>query len=282
MLARLLETRTGQQLTTGRRWRLETALGPLLRERGLRSLDELVGAIVAGADPALADAVVEALLNNETFFFRDRASFDKLLGGVIERIAAERVARKRLRIWCAGCSTGQEAYSLAIHFAEQTERWRDWRIDILGTDVSASACAQAREGLYSQFEVQRGLPVRQMIRWFEEAGANQWRVARPLRDAVRFNVASLLDAIPAPGQFDIILCRNVLIYFPEATRRAVFERLAEAAAPGGCLMLGAGETIIGQTEHFLPDADHRGLYIRKSEQPTFAHAPPVRSRAARG
>lgn len=262
ILAGLLQTRTGQQLTNGRRWRIETALKSLMRERNLATLDQLIGALVSGQSPALADEVVEALLNNETFFYRDRGAFDLLINGALRRLEQARSAEKRLRIWCAGCSTGQEVYSLAMTFAENRTRWDGWRIDILGTDVSRSAIEQARQGHYSQFEVQRGLPVLQMIRWFGEEPGQNWLVVPELRDTVRFQVHSLTEPAPRPGRFDVVLCRNVLLYFSNEMRRTVFQRLAEASAPDATLMLGAGETVIGQTEEFASDPDHRGLYLR--------------------
>ena len=261
ILAGLLEARTGQQLTMNRRWRIETALGSLMRERGITTLDQLITTLVAAREPNLSDSVVDALLNNETFFFRDRSSFETLLKGALPRFHKARAKERKLSIWCAGCSTGQEAYSLAMTFAEERLRWQDWTIEILATDVSRSAIAQAREGLYSQFEVQRGLPVMQMMRWFEEQPGQQWRIARDLRSAVRSQVHNLTEAPPV-GRFDIILCRNVLLYFPAETQRAVFSRLAAASAPDGTLLLGAGETVIGHTNEFAPDPENRGLYLR--------------------
>ncbi|MET1112674.1 MAG: protein-glutamate O-methyltransferase CheR [Allosphingosinicella sp.] len=273
ILAGLLEARTGQQLTMSRRWRIETALQPLMRERSITSLDGLVAALVARSDERLAEAVVEALLNNETFFYRDRQAFETLLGPALRRLEATRRRERRLAIWCAGCSTGQEAYSIAMHFAEQKARWAGWTIDIVGTDVSRTAVEQARSGVYSQFEVQRGLAVMQMMRWFEELPGAAWRIAPDLRRAVRFEVASLVGLAPASVKFDIILCRNVLLYFSAETRRAAFARLASAAADDAALMLGAGETVIGQTDAFASDPECRGLYLR-------APARPERRRAA--
>jgi chemotaxis methyl-accepting protein methylase len=205
----------------------------------------------------IAQAVIEALLNNETFFYREPAAFD-LLDAAMIRLREARAETRRLRIWCAGCSTGQEAYSLAMHFAAD-DRWAGWTIDITGSDVSAAAIAQARAGLYSQFEIQRGLPVRQMLRWFDSEG-EQWRANAELRQKVLFRTHNLLDAPLLPGRCDVILCRNVLLYFTQSRRAAVFERLAKASAPDGVLMLGAGETVIGQTDRFISDSEHRGLY----------------------
>jgi len=262
ILAGLLEARTGQQLTMNRRWRIETALKSLMRERGIESIDQLITVLVAGRDSRLSDLVVEALLNNETFFYRDRAPFDLLLKGALRRFETARAAGKRLNIWCAGCSTGQEAYSIAMALAEDKGRWDDWKIDLVGTDVSQGVIERAREGLYSQFEVQRGLGVMQMMRWFSEEEGQQWRLSDEIRGRVRFKVASILDQPPRPGPYDIILCRNVLLYFADDKRRLAFDRIAEAAAPDACLMLGAGETVIGQTQAFAADPELRGLYTR--------------------
>ena len=264
ILAGLLEARTGQQLTMSRRWRIETALAALLRERGIPTLDELITILVMGREPSLATQVVEALLNNETYFFRDRTPFDLLSRAALPKLMQRRQSSKRLRIWSAGCSTGQEAYSLAMMFAEDPQRWAGWTIDVLGSDVSESAVRRAREGVYSQFEVQRGLGITQMIRWFEECEGG-WRAIEPLRRLVRFQVHNLLEPVPHPGEFDIVLCRNVLLYLNAERRTHVFERIASAMASDGCLMLGAGETVIGQTRRFEADTEARGLY-RLAEQ----------------
>ena len=259
ILAGLLEARTGQQLTMSRRWRIETALSALLRERGIATLDELITILVMGKEPGLSDQVVEALLNNETYFFRDRTPFDMLARHALPALAKRREGKRRLRIWSAGCSTGQEAYSLAMLFAEDPEAWRGWTIDILGTDVSSSVIGKANDGIYTQFEVQRGLAITQTVRWFEEC-EDGWRIAEPLRKSVRFKVHNLLDAPPERGEFDIILCRNVLLYLCLEKRAQAFERLASAMAGDGWLMLGAGETVIGQTARLAADPETRGLY----------------------
>ena len=261
ILAGLLEARTGQQLTMNRRWRIETALAALLRERGIATLDELITILVMGKEPALSNQVVEALLNNETYFFRDRAPFDLLARHALPKLAARRDPGRRIRIWSAGCSTGQEVYSIAMLFAENPDKWRGWTIDVLGSDVSAGVVDRARSGTYTQFEVQRGLGINQMIRWFEECD-DGWRAVEPLRKVVRFQVHNLMESPPHPGDFDIVLCRNVLLYLTPEKRRIAFDRLASALALDGWLMLGAGETVIGQTERFGADIEARGLYRR--------------------
>jgi chemotaxis protein methyltransferase CheR len=259
ILAGLLEARTGQQLTMNRRWRIETALSTLLREREIATLDELITILVMGREPNLANQVVEALLNNETYFFRDRAPFDLLSRHALPELAKRRQKTQRIRIWSAGCSTGQEVYSLAMLFAEDPEAWRGWTVDILGTDVSSACVDRARVGSYSQFEVQRGLAISQMIKWFEEC-PDGWRAVELLRKPVRFQVHNLLEPPPHPGGFDIVLCRNVLLYLSPDKKALAFERLASAMAEDGWLMLGAGETVIGQSSKLGADVKARGLY----------------------
>ena len=261
ILAGLLEARTGQQLTMNRRWRIETALSSLLRERGIQTLDELITILVMGKEPGLSNQVVEALLNNETYFFRDRAPFDLLSRHALPELAKKRHSSRNIRIWSAGCSTGQEVYSVAMLFAENAAQWHGWTIDVLGTDVSSMAVDRARSGLYSQFEVQRGLGINQPIRWFEECD-DGWRAVEDLRKTVRFQVHNMLEAPPHPCAFDVVLCRNVLLYLTAEKRRMAFDRLAAAMAPDGWLMLGAGETVIGQTDRFGADVQARGLYRR--------------------
>ena len=259
ILAGLLEAKTGQQLTMSRRWRLETALSVLLRERGIGTLDELITILVMGREPSLAEKVVEALLNNETYFFRDRAPFDMLERYALPELANRRADSRRLRIWSAGCSTGQEVYSLAMLFAQNPAQWSGWTIDILGTDVSNGCIERARAGVYSQFEIQRGLSITQMIKWFEESPEG-WRAIEPLRRQVRFQVQNILEPPPHPGGFDIVLCRNVLLYLSPEKKSLAFERLVAGMAEDGWFMLGAGETVIGQTNKLGADIKARGLY----------------------
>ena len=259
ILAGLLEARTGQQLTMSRRWRIETALSSLLRERGIGTLDELITILVMGREPSLSEKVVEALLNNETYFFRDRSPFDLLARHALPELATRRAESRRLRIWSAGCSTGQEVYSLAMLFAENPKQWAGWTIDILGTDVSSACVERARGGTYSQFEVQRGLAIGQMIKWFEEC-PDGWRAVEALRRPIRFQVQNILEPPPHPGGFDIVLCRNVLLYLSPEKKSLAFERLVSAMAEDGWFMLGAGETVIGQTEKLGADINARGLY----------------------
>ena len=264
IIADLLAARTGQHLSESRRWRVNSALAGIFREHGISNVDQLVCLLEApprGPDsPDLSQEVVEALLNNETYFYRDKPTFDQLPAEVLPELAQRRRDSRRLSIWSAGCSTGQEVYSLAMLFVEQADMWQGWTIDILGTDVSHRAINAARSGLYSQFEVQRGLGVAQMLRHFEETERG-WQIGADVRRMVRFRQHNLLSE-PSPGRlpFDLVLCRNVLLYFDRDTRSRAFDRLAGAVLPDGFLMLGAGETVVGQTDRFVPTARRASFF----------------------
>lgn len=255
VLGALLEARTGQQIGANRSWRIDTALKPVLRARGLETLDQLVTQLLDGQDPAITDLVVDALLNQESSFFRDAPVFDL----IADAVTAAEAEGRRVRIWSAGCSTGQEPLSLAMLFAERQEAGGTAAPEIIATDVSDVALARARAGRYTQFEIQRGLPVRRMMRWFDGVGGD-W-VAKPeLVKQIAFRRLNLVADRPPPGRFDVVLCRNVLLYLSPPMRAEVFVRLGDAMRPGSVLVLGAGETVIGQTRAFEPSRRFRGLY----------------------
>ncbi|AOW25100.1 chemotaxis protein CheR [Sphingomonas melonis TY] len=258
MFSALLEARTGQRIASYRSWRIDTALKSLMRDRGLGTLDQLVALLREGRDRPLADEVVDALLNQETSFFRDAPIFDL----VVEAVAAAERRGHRARIWCAGCATGQEPQSLAMLFAERAEAGAPMP-EILATDVSDLALARARAGRYTQFEIQRGLPIRQLMRWFDGEGG-EWTIKPDLARRVMFRQHNLVADRPPAGAFDVILCRNVLLYLSPETKQAVFRTFADALRPDGLLVLGAGETVIGQTQLFQPSRTLRGFYERSA------------------
>lgn len=257
ILSSLLEARTGQRLSEGRHWRVEMVLKPILKAHNIASCDELVARLVEQDGGPLCAETIDALLNNETYFFRDSDAFSDL-PKVIEEIAAHRQETKKIRIWSAGCSTGQEIYSLAMQFRENEARWRGWSIELLGTDISRSAIDRARLADFSQFEIQRGLPATLMLRWFEQIDG-RWKIDETLRQMVRFRHHNVLDA-PPPGRFDLVLCRNVLLYFPAANRSVALQNIASALAPDSGLMLGAGETVLGYTDRYEIMPGVRSLY----------------------
>ncbi len=267
ILSDLLEKHTGQTLLANRHWRIDMALKPLMRQNSIPDLETLISLIEIDADPRLTMACVEAMVNNETCFFRDQANFALLTGPVFDMLREHRMASKRLRIWSAACSTGQEPYSIAMSFSENADKWRGWNIQIFASDVSGSALTQARAGRYSQFEIQRGLPVMQMLRYFDQKG-EEWIAKDSLRKMVTFTDHNMLNSARHLGMFDVILCRNMLMYLGEDKRGLVLEAIAPMLANDGILMLGAAETVIGQTQRFKASQEFRGFY-----QPAAAKAP---------
>jgi chemotaxis protein methyltransferase CheR len=264
-LADLLKKHSGQQLMANRHWRVEMALKPVLRRHSIPDMAMLSTLLAADSEPVLVRECVEAMINNETCFYRDQANFALLTGPVLDSLREKRKATRRLRIWSAACSTGQEPYSLAMFFADNPEKWAGWSIQIFATDVSMTALTQARKGRYSQFEIQRGLPVMLMLKYFEQDGTD-WQLKDPIRKAVSFASHNLLDSPRSLGIFDLILCRNMLMYLCDENRRQVLENLANAQTPDGILMLGAAETVIGQTDRFVASREFRGFYERSGQQ----------------
>ncbi|PHQ63785.1 MAG: protein-glutamate O-methyltransferase [Sphingobium sp.] len=262
ILSGLLEARTGQILSEGRAWRMETALRPVLRAHGLEDMDALTARLVRENDDRLEKAVINALLNNESSFFRDLQMFDMVQRQILPHLHDQR-SDHTLRIWSAGCSTGQEAYSLAIQLRNAWSRWNGWRIEILATDISSSAIEQARSGIYSQMDVQRGLAIGDLIKWFEPHG-DDWRASPELRRMIDFRQDNLFDAREAHGEYDLLLCRNVLLYFTPARRQAVLKLLGRHSHAGSVLLLGAGETVIGQGDDFIAHPEFRGSYARQT------------------
>jgi chemotaxis protein methyltransferase CheR len=275
ILADLLEAHTGQELLPARRWRIGSALAGIMRELGLAHADALIARVNRDRNGPLARRVIEALLNNETYFFRDKALFDLLGQRALPDLARRRADTARLSIWSVGCSTGQEALSLAMMLAEQEPRWAGWRIDILATDVSEAVVDAARRGVYSQFQVQRGLGVMQMLRWFDETPEG-WKVSDRLTRSITWRVHNLLDPLPGAPAFDLVLCRNVLLYFDAERRGQAFDRLVSAMAPDGLLMLGAGETVHRRSRQFRsPDPEFAGLFCRDRHEHDGARPRPA-------
>ena len=258
-IAKLLAEKTGQEISQDRQWRIGTSLAGIFREKGISNVDQLVCMLDAPDHGALAQQVVEALLNNETYFFRDRAMFDQLAANVLPRIAERKAHSKTVSILCAGCSTGQEALSLAMLFLQHKARWDGWNIEITGVDVSHAAIASARAAVYSQFEVQRGLSVTQMLAHFAETPVG-WEAREEIRRMTQFRVHNLLRPLETASRFDMILCRNVLLYFDQPTRQVVLGNLLDKLHPDGWFMLGAGETVADPASPLKPVLNGINLY----------------------
>ena len=259
MIANLLLAKTGQTLSPDRHWRIDTALDTVLRHRGIRTSEDLLILLTEPDDSSIKQELVEALLNNETYFFRDRQVLEQLAEEVFPVLERNNAHSRKIRIWSAGCSTGQEPLTLAMMFLEQGSRWSGWDIDILATDVSTSAITRAREGIYSNFEIQRGLAVGQMLSHFDEVSQG-WAPAARLRRMITFEQGNILDAPPARRGFDLVLCRNLLLYLDGDKRRIACQNLQSAMAPHAYLLLGGGETIFEYSKKLRPTANGGGLY----------------------
>ncbi len=264
-LRRFLRKRSGLALGADKRYLAESRLQPVWRGVGLESLAGLLRELRLRETGPLGRAVVDAMTTNETTFFRDAAMFDGLRRTVLPRLVEARAGMRRLRIWSAAASTGQEAYSVAMLLGEMSPRLVGWQVTILGTDVSAGAVERAKAGLYSQFEVQRGLPILSLLRHFTQGPAG-WTISGEMRRAVEFRVFNLLDDFTPLGGFDLILCRNLLIYFDVPAKSALLDRLAAALAPDGALCLGASESIVGLSRSVTPDPNARSFAIRGSAE----------------
>jgi chemotaxis protein methyltransferase CheR len=259
-LRKLLRERSGLVLATEKQYLAESRLLPVARRHGLGSLAELVDKLKAGAAAQFAVDVVEAMTTNETFFFRDKIPFEHFRDTVMPALIAARAREKRIRIWCTAAATGQEPYSLAMMLIEMADKLADFRVDILATDISAEVLERAKAGIYSQFEVQRGLPIQLLVKFFGKVGES-WQVAPEIRAMVQFRPLNLLNDFTPFGTFDLVFCRNVLIYFDQDTKIGVLNRLARQMLDDGYLVLGAAETVIGLTDAFKPMPDRRGLYV---------------------
>lgn len=259
-LAGMLKDRSGLMLTSDKVYLLESRLTPLARKRGLDTLDALILQLRGRPDQTLIRDVTEAMTTNESFFFRDNTPFDLFKNHVMPAMEKARSTQRKLRIWCAAASTGQEPYSLAILLREQWHKWKDWRIEIVGTDICTQVLEKAKAGNYSQFEVQRGLPIQLLIKYFTQDG-DVWKLNDDIRNMVTYRPYNLLDNFGGLGSFDVIYCRNVLIYFDQPTKSAVLDRMAKVLAKDGTLFLGAAETVLGITDSFRPVRGQRGMYV---------------------
>lgn len=259
-LRKLLRERSGLVLSADKQYLLESRLLPIARKIGVPDLSELTQKLRAPQSEALAVAVVEAMTTNETFFFRDKIPFDHFRETMLPALIDARARQRRIRIWCAAASTGQEPYSLAMSIAEKGPAFAGWRVDIVATDLSGEVLEKAKAGRYTQFEVQRGLPVQLLVKYFKQVG-DQWEISPAIRSMVQYRPLNLLRDFSSLGVFDIVFCRNVLIYFDQETKVAVLNRLARAVEADGFLVLGAAETVVGLCNAFKPHFEKRGLYL---------------------
>ena len=264
-LRKLLRERSGLVLAAEKQYLAESRLLPVARRHGMSTLTELAGALKAPAAAALVSEVVDAMTTNETFFFRDKVPFEHVRDTVLPALIAARAREKRIRIWCAAASTGQEPYSIAMTLKGMEAQLAGFRVDILATDLVGDVLERARTGIYSQFEVQRGLPIQMLVQYFRQNGES-WQIVPELRKMVQFRTLNLLNDFSPLGRFDLVFCRNVLIYFDQPAKTQVLDRLARQMPDDSYLILGAAETVVGLTDAFKPVAERRGLYAPNPER----------------
>lgn len=266
-LRRLLASVAGISLGPDKLYLAESRLAPIMRDNDAVDLAELMRKLERRDDEKLLQDVIDAMTTHETFFFRDRAPFELFQRELLPELVERRKDKRRLRIWCAACSTGQEPYSLAMLLEEEAAKLEGWSVDLLATDISESTLTIARKGVYSQFEVQRGLSTARLLRHFHQHDGN-WRVNDRLRGRVTFRALNLLSNFREIGPFDIVFCRNVLIYFEAEIKREVLSRLAEVTAEDGCLILGTAETAGEAGRRFAPvSKNHSWLSRRRRSSP---------------
>ena len=258
-ICKLLKQESGLILSPDKAYLLESRLLPVARKWKLATFDDLAKTLRGNTDAALVRDVVDAMTTNESFFFRDKRPFEQFKDLVLPAMLKSRADQKRIRIWSAACSSGQEPYSLAMILAELAGKLAGWQIEIVATDLSGEILARAREGIYSQFEVQRGLPINLLVKYFKQVG-DRWQITDKLRGTVNYRGFNLL-ADPAPlGRFDVVFCRNVLIYFDQDTKAKVLEGVARQMPNDGYLFLGGAETVLGLTDQFQLLSGQRGIY----------------------
>ncbi|MGE3624511.1 MAG: protein-glutamate O-methyltransferase CheR [Bdellovibrionales bacterium] len=259
LLAGIVKQRTGLVLTNDKAYLLESRLPSLVRKYSLKTVDDLAQAARIRREEHMLDEIAEAMASTETRFFRDYRIFDHFRKAILPQLIAARGARKQLRVWSTGTSTGQEAYSLAMIFAEEAAALAGWKIEILATDVSAASIERAKSGIYTQFEAQRSMPIRMLIKYFHPAGDNKWQINAPLRQSVQFRTANLLHDFGPVGTFDVIFCRNVLGACDPPTKTRILAALASVLAVDGTLVLGKTETI--SEPRFISQPAAPGIYV---------------------
>jgi chemotaxis protein methyltransferase CheR len=252
-VADFLRQRSAISIGPGKEYLVESRLGPLARDIGFEDVNALIGALRRPVpDPHVRDRVVEAMTTNETSFFRDQHPFTALKDTLVPEAMARNAALRRLSIWSAASSTGQELYSIAMVLDQSFPQLADWDVTLYGTDLSSDVLGRARAGRFSPLEVNRGLPAMLMVQYFDRVGAD-YEIAARLRAWCTFAQMNLAEAWPVLPVFDIVFCRNVLIYFEVPVRRTILERIHRVLAPGGCLVLGGSETTVGVVEGYTAD-----------------------------
>ncbi|OPZ79251.1 MAG: Chemotaxis protein methyltransferase Cher2 [Alphaproteobacteria bacterium ADurb.Bin438] len=258
-ISRLLKEQSGLVLTKDKVYLLESRLLPIARSNNFVTLEDLIMALKSKPQK-LVSQVVEAMTTNESFFFRDIKPFEQFEKIVLPYLIKTRANKRSIRIWSAACSSGQEAYSLCMILKEKAKELAGFNIEIVATDLSTDILNKAMAGVYSQFEVQRGLPIQLLVKYFKKDG-DSWTIDRSIISMVQFKKWNLLDDIKALGHFDVVFCRNVLIYFDQATKSVILEKMYNQMPKDGFLYLGGAETVLGICDKYRPVVGQRGIYV---------------------
>lgn len=258
-LRSFLKERSGLILSNDKQYLIESRLMPVARQEGLDTISALVVKLKTPLGRMAGEAVVEAMTTNESFFFRDKTPFDHFSNVMLPQMMDARKSQRKIRIWCAAASTGQEPYSLAMIIKDMGLKASAYRFDIIGTDISREVLERAKAGTYSQFEVQRGLPIQMLLNHFTQKGET-WEISPAIRQMVQYRPLNLFDSFSALGTFDVVFIRNVLIYFEQEAKVSILERVAKQMAPDAFMVLGAAETVVGLTDAFKAVPGSRGLY----------------------
>ena len=279
-LSTFLKTTSGLVLGSEKDYLVEGRLKPVAVLLGLQDVAQLVAKLREGNNEKVRQTVIEAMTTNETFFFRDVHPFETFRTVILPELLERRRNRRELRIWCAAASSGQEPYSLAMLLREETAKLTGWKIEIIATDLDQAILKTAEEGIYRDFDVQRGLPARMLVKYFERRPDRNWALKPEIRNMVKFRQQNLLGSFSHLGLFDVVLCRNVLIYFDVARKRDILDRIARLLPSDGYLMLGGAETVIKVSDRFGVIAGQRGLYRTITEPPARVIAPAASQRLA--
>ncbi len=265
--ARFIKERSGLVLTRDKAYLLENRLLPVVREHHLKSVSDLMAA-AQGGNPALQTAVIDAMMTKETAFFRDWKPFEHFREIVLPNIRVSRGMKTGFRVLCAGVSTGQEAYSAAMTIRDVAAAFSGWQADVVGIDVSSSAIEAANKGIYSQFDVQRGLPVRALLRHFTKQD-DAWVIHDDVRSFVKFQTWNLLEDLFQLGRFDVIFCRNVLVHLDLKAKFDVVQKISRLLVDDGVLYLGLNETLTGISKSFRAVDPATGIYaMHRADRPT--------------
>ena len=262
LLSTAVKQRSGLVLTPDKAYLLESRLMPVVRKYSLRALEDMCDLIRSKREESVLNDVTEAMTTNESYFFRDTKPFEYFRKIILPRLIAARAAKKQIRIWSTATSSGQEAYSLAMICTEESAKLQGWKIEIIGTDISHEMIERAKTGIYNQFEVQRGLPITMLIKYFDQIPSDKWQIKENIRQMVQFREGNLIQNFGPVGTFDIVFCRNVLTYFDQQTKTSVLEALSSVMASDSILVLSNMETVTGITNRFKLMGNERGLYVQ--------------------